>query len=320
MHEKEYNLMNLLKEIDEELEKQSASLEAEDLQLIREKIMLSLKQELQRIIKQKRGIEAAEVKLIPVRIEPVKEEKKYVERFSLNIRIQHLILMISVIILILTGLPLKFHETAWASFFFSLVGGINNSAFIHRIGASGLIIVGIYHLLYIAFFKEGWQNFKLLVPRIEDFKNFTAMILYYLGIRANKPEFDKFSYVEKFDYWAVYWGMVIMIGSGLLLWFHNISMTLFPKYVIDIAREAHSDEGLLATLAIIIWHFYNVHLNPSKFPFNKSMFTGKIPIEELKEEHFLEYKRLFSESFNSAVSDNEVEHKNKNEDNQQQRN
>lgn len=309
MQEKEYNLMNLLKEIDEELEKQSSLLAPEELQLIREKIMLYLKQELQMIIKQKRIIETPELKLIPIKIEPVKEEKKYVERFSLNVRIQHLILMISVIILIFTGLPLKFHETDWASFFFSLVGGINNSAFIHRIGATGLIIVGIYHLFYLALFKEGLQNFKLLLPRIDDFKNFAGMLLYYLGIRANKPEFDKFSYVEKFDYWAVYWGMVIMIGSGLLLWFHNISMSLFPKYVIDIAREAHSDEGLLATLAIIIWHFYNVHLNPSKFPFNKSMFTGKISIEELKEEHFLEYKRLFPESFNSALSNNEVEEK-----------
>lgn len=292
MQEKENTLLNLLKEIDDELSKESSALAPEELKAIKEKILASLKRELESAKKEKLLAEFPELKVIPAKPEPLKEEK-YVERFSLNVRIQHFILMISVILLILTGLPLKFHETAWASFFFSLVGGINKSAFIHRIGATGLIIVGVYHLFYIIFFKEGRINFKLLLPKIYDFKSFGGMILYYLGIKDEKPHFDKFSYVEKFDYWAVYWGMVIMIGSGLLLWFHNISMALFPKYVIDIAREAHSDEGLLATLAITIWHFYNVHLNPAKFPFNKSMFTGKISLEEMKEEHFLEYKKRF---------------------------
>ena len=98
--------------------------------------------------------------------------------------------------------------------------------------------------------------------------------------------------MEKFDYWAVYWGMVIMITSGLMLWFPTQTMRLLPKFALDIAKEAHSDEGLLATLAIIIWHFYNVHLNATVFPMSWVWLTGRITKRRRIKEHALEYERL----------------------------
>jgi|Deesub1362B_J571_1020462.scaffolds.fasta_scaffold02746_2 cytochrome b subunit of formate dehydrogenase len=221
-----------------------------------------------------------------------KKEHVEVERFSLNVRIQHAILFTGVIILIITGLPLKFHEARISEFVIGLFGGIDGSRLWHRIGATMLIIVSVYHMIYLLFFEEGRYNFLQLLPRWKDIKDFVQMIKYYLGLTAERPKFGRFSYVEKFDYWAVYWGMVIMVGSGLLLWFEEISLRVLPKYMIDIAKEAHSDEALLATLAIIIWHFYNAHFNPSKFPLNKTMFTGKITLDEMMEEHPLEYEEL----------------------------
>jgi cytochrome b subunit of formate dehydrogenase len=120
------------------------------------------------------------------------------------------------------------------------------------------------------------------------------MIRYFVGKSDEKPRFGRFSYVEKFDYWAVYWGMVIMIGSGLILWYLETALQFLPKFAADIAREAHSDEGLLATLAIIIWHFYNVHLNPEHFPMNRTFWTGMISEEEMRHHHPLEYEAVMA--------------------------
>jgi cytochrome b subunit of formate dehydrogenase len=222
----------------------------------------------------------------------LKVEEDTFERFTLNMRIQHVVLFVSCIVLIVTGLPVKFHETGWAAFLFSLFGGIQGTSLLHRVGAVGLIGVGLYHLFYTAFSRQGRRDFWLLLPRAQDLRDLVTMIKFYLGKSQERARFGRFSYVEKFDYWAVYWGMVIMIGSGLLLWFEEISLRFVPKFVIDIAKEAHSDEALLATLAIIVWHFYNVHLNPDKFPMSKVWLTGRITRREMIEEHPLEYEEM----------------------------
>ena len=223
------------------------------------------------------------------------EKGREFTRFSLNMRLQHILLSSSCIVLILTGLPIKFYDTAWGAFMFDLMGGIQNSALLHRIGAAGLIGVSLYHLFYLTVLSEGRFNFLRLIPSPKDLKDLLQMLKYFLGRSDEKPKFGRFSYVEKFDYWAVYWGCVIMIGTGALLWFENITLSVFPKYVLDIAKEAHSDEALLATLAIIIWHFYNVHFNPHKFPMNKTWLTGKLSEEEMVEEHPLEYEEIMRE-------------------------
>lgn len=230
---------------------------------------------------------------------PKKKKEEEFLRFNLNVRIQHIILFVSVLTLIMTGLPIKFHETVWAAFIFQLLGGIGVSRIIHRVAAALLIGVGVYHLFYTFLTRSGRRDFVELLPKFKDFSDFYKMIRYFLGFSSQKPKFCRFSYIEKFDYWAVYWGMVIMIGSGALLWFEELSLKFLPKFVLDIAKEAHSDEALLATLAIIIWHFYNVHLNPSRFPMSWTWWTGKISHTEMLNDHPLEYGKIIGESSQS---------------------
>lgn len=251
---------------------------------LKERVKDDLRQQVEREARQLRKLRKKKKKL--------ELEKETYERLSLNLRIQHIVLFTSCIILIITGLPVKFHETAWAAFIFRLFGGIGATSLLHRIGATGLIGVGVYHLIYTITSQQGRRDFMLLLPRSKDLRDLITMIKFYLGKSNERARFHRFSYVEKFDYWAVYWGMVIMITSGLLMWFEEISLRFVPKFVIDIAKEAHSDEALLATMAIIIWHFYNVHFNPDKFPMNKVWWTGRITKREMLEEHPLEYEEM----------------------------
>lgn len=227
--------------------------------------------------------------------EQAETQEEEFERFSLAFRLQHFLLLSSCIILIVTGIPLKFPYSAWSALFFRLMGGVHGSGIIHRIGASGLIGVGVVHLGYITLTKEGRREFKELLPKPKDVLDVIRNVLYFVGLRKSGARFGRFSYIEKFDYWAVYWGMVVMITSGLMLWFETQAMSFLPKYALDMAREAHSDEALLATLAIIIWHFYNVHLSPGNFPMNMTFWTGRISKEKMISHHPLEYEKRLAE-------------------------
>lgn len=230
----------------------------------------------------------------PAKEEPRKQEEEFL-RFNLLTRVQHIIMLVSVLILIFTGLPLKFHHFGISLPFLGIFGGIEGSRWVHRVGAVGLILVGFFHVFYIVIWKEGRRDFWLLIFRPRDLFDAIKQIKYYLGWGKEKARFGRFSYVEKFDYWAVYWGMVIMIGSGAVLWWFDTAMIFLPKYFVDIAKEAHSDEGLLATLAITIWHFYNVHLNPTTFPMSWTWWTGKLNQEEMLHHHPLEYEAIMAQ-------------------------
>ncbi|MBM3328290.1 MAG: cytochrome b/b6 domain-containing protein [Calditrichaeota bacterium] len=226
---------------------------------------------------------------------PRVESKTYL-RFNLSTRIQHGVMALSVLILIVTGLPLKFHDARLSQWVMNLMGGIEVSAIVHRVGATLLIGVGLAHLLYISLTRVGRRDLFLLLPRFKDLRDWILMLKYYVGLTEEKARFGRFSYIEKFDYWAVYWGMVIMITSGSLLWFQDFFLKFIPKWMLDIAKEAHSDEALLATLAIIVWHFYNVHFSPAKFPMSKVFINGKLTREEMEDEHPLELEEMEKES------------------------
>ena len=225
----------------------------------------------------------------PVEKQLSAEDQRTFERFGMNFRTQHMLMFLSVITLIITGMPLKFPELAISKFVIvNIFGGLQTSTTIHRVGAVGLIIVGVWHVLYIALNRIGRRDFLLMIPRPQDIKDFIHTVMYYIGRKSSGPRFGRFSFIEKFDYWAVFWGMVVMIGSGIIMWFKQF----FPKYLYDIGREAHSDEGLLATLAIVVWHFYNVHFNPEVFPMSWVWWHGQLTEEQMKHHHPLEYEEI----------------------------
>jgi len=234
------------------------------------------------------------------------KEDKFFIRFGKNFRFQHIVLLISTVMLILTGVPLKFPKNSISQFVIELFGGAAGARSVHHFFALGLIFIGIYHLIYSFWSSRGRKDFYELLPSLKDFSNLFNQLKYYLGFRKEKVKYGRFSYVEKFDYWAVYWGLIMMIGTGAVMWlfqgkfepviFGEIDLSFGPDMITNsvyaIAREMHSDEALLATLVIIGWHFYNVHLNPHKFPMSKVWLNGKMTEKEMLEEHPLEYEEI----------------------------
>jgi cytochrome b subunit of formate dehydrogenase len=245
---------------------------------------------------------------------PQEETKEWFLRFGLSFRSQHLVLLTSTILLIVTGLPLKFPDSGIAQFVMNLFGGTASARAWHHLAALGLIFVGTYHIFYTLFLKQGKKDFVELLPNKKDILDVGKQIKYFLGFSKEKAKFGRFSYVEKFDYWAVYWGLVIMIGSGAIMWLFQGKFTplfigeidlsfgpqIITNYVHAIAREVHSDEAMLATLAIVIWHMYNVHLNPHKFPMSKVWITGKLSRKEMEDEHPLELEEILEERKRAA--------------------
>jgi formate dehydrogenase subunit gamma len=285
------------KEIEAAIGKEAGDLSPSEAEKIREKVRARVLEEVER---ERRIRTAAERRAEErrrreeKRKERLEEEGEMFERFNRNFRFQHMVMFTSVILLIITGMPIKFPEFVLSRFLVNLWGGIHNSTLVHRIGAVMLIYFMVHHLFYTVFSRRGRRDFLLLIPTPKDAKDAVHNVRHFLGKEGEKPRFGRFSYIEKFDYWAVYWGCVIMIGSGLFLWFESIVLKWLPKYVLDVAHEMHSDEALLATLAIVIWHFYNVHFNPDRFPGTLMWWHGRISEHEMKEEHPLEYEEIMA--------------------------
>lgn len=212
-------------------------------------------------------------------------------RFSLNQRIQHFLLVVSFTLLAFTGIPLKFPSATWLLLGFN----ISVARIIHRISAVILISVSVYHLFYLAALlvrnKFRIKETFTMLPSMKDVKDFLETTKNYLGLRSDLPMYDRYSFREKFEYWALAWGTLVMIISGLTLWFNVAIGNFMPDWWIVAAYIAHSWEAWLAILAIIIWHMYNAHFAPGKFPMSSVWLNGRISEEEMIIEHPLEYER-----------------------------
>jgi cytochrome b subunit of formate dehydrogenase len=202
----------------------------------------------------------------------------------------------SFIILALTGLPQKFSGLAISQWWVSSLGGLETVRTIHRTAGLFMLSDCLYHVGYLSYRIAIQRRFEALrmIPTAKDMRDVVQTVLYFLGIAGEKPKFDHFSYLEKFDYWAVFWGIAVIGGSGLVLMFPVRATDFLPGQTIAVALVMHSDEALLAVGWILIVHMFNAHLAPWVFPFDATIFTGKVRAERCAEEHPLEWARIVS--------------------------
>ena len=228
------------------------------------------------------------------------QKERAFQRFSYPVLLQHGVLFVCVLLLIITGLPLKYPDSWVTRQLFGIPLGMQLAGFLHRVGAIGLIGVALFHAGYVLLSRDGRYNLKHLIPKVKDVTDVLHNVLYFFGLRPGGARFGRFGYIEKFEYWALVWGSVIMVASGLVLWFFTPVLRLLPELALEIARAAHSWEALLAALSIMTWHFYNVHFCPDHFPFNWLWNDGTITESQLKKRHPLEYEQITGESADTS--------------------
>jgi formate dehydrogenase subunit gamma len=216
----------------------------------------------------------------------------YLTRFTLRQRVEHSLVMSLFIILSLTGLPQKYFEAPWARWMIDMMGGIDRIRWFHRAAGLSFAALTSFHLMFAIGSVARGRSALSIVPNRKDYTDAVQTLQYYLGRSDAPAKFDRFDYRQKFEYWGLVLGAVVVITTGLVLYFPILFTRLFPGELVPAAKVAHSNEGLMAFLVVILWHIYNAHLNPDVFPFDKTIFTGKISLERMQHEHPLELERI----------------------------
>lgn len=229
-----------------------------------------------------------------------KKTGRFVRRFSPMQIAMHVTIVTSFLLLAATGLPLKFAQASWAPKLMTVFGSPEAAGVLHRLAA---VVTFGYFAWHIGSLAYGWIVKKergyfwgprSMTPQPRDLLDLWAMLKYFLYI-GPRPKFDRFTYWEKFDYLGVFWGVAVIGLSGLVLWMPTLATTVFPGWVLNAAYVIHSDEALLATGFIFLFHFFHTHLRPESFPMDTVVFTGRMPLETFEEERPLEYERLVAQ-------------------------
>jgi cytochrome b subunit of formate dehydrogenase len=226
------------------------------------------------------------------------EEKQFLRFTRLN-RTLHILMIVSFMSLALTGMTLKFSYTGWAVFLSWLFGGFESAGYIHRFAAVIMIGLFIAHIIDLMRMRRkeysSWRSLLFgpgsLMFNKKDLADFIGNIKWFLG-KGPRPSYGRWTYWEKFDYFAVFWGVFVIGSTGLMLWFSEFFTNFVPGWFLNVATIIHSDEALLAVGFIFTVHFFNTHLRPEKFPMDIVVFTGRMGVEELKEDKPLEYEDL----------------------------
>ena len=223
---------------------------------------------------------------------------RYITRFGPIERTTHALVIISFLGLVITGIPLRFAYAPWATPLMRFLGGPSSAAFIHRVCAAitfGYFFIHLGRVMRKLIRTDDKLSIfwgpRSMVPQPKDIRDVIGMFKWFLGL-GPQPKFDRFSYMEKFDYWAVFWGVAIIGGSGLMLWFPTFFARFLPGWLFNVATIVHGDEALLALGFIFTIHFFNVHLRPEQVSHRSRDLHGpRARAEYFEEEHPLEYER-----------------------------
>jgi Cytochrome b subunit of formate dehydrogenase len=244
-------------------------------------------------------------------MEKLESSEKQFLRFSRLNRILHVTMILCFLSLALTGMTLKFSYTGWAVFLSHLFGGFESAGYIHRVAAFFMLTIFIVHVVDLVRRKRKefgtWRALLLgpdsMVFNKKDVQDLIGNFKWFFN-KGPRPQYGRWTYWEKFDYFAVFWGIFVIGSTGLMLWFPEFFTLIFPGWLINVATIIHSDEALLAAGFIFTVHFFNTHLRPEKFPMDIVIFTGRMPIEDLREDKPAEYDALLQKGM---LEDNLVE-------------
>ena len=234
-----------------------------------------------------------------------KRAKKYeatYQRFQPFEVYQHALMFLSFSTLVITGFALKFPDAGWVQAL--LYVGMNEvvRSLVHRIAAGVMIGISLIQLFYFIGTKKGRKDFIALIPVRDDLINVWQNLMYYAGLSKTKPEYSRYDYAEKAEYLALIWGVIVMGASGFMLWFPEFFMKYFPSWTFETAEVIHYYEAWLATLAILVWHWFFVIFHPEKYPMSTTWMDGKITEEELKHHHPREYEKNLKTNEQSPIN------------------
>ena len=212
-------------------------------------------------------------------------KRPLIHRMTMNEVWQHTALMVTFITLVISGFALRFSDSWMTQLFFGWEGGFEMRGTLHRVAAVLFIATSIWHLIFLILTRRGRNFFIDMIPAMKDLTQIGRRFLHNIGRREKAPRYDRFSYVEKMEYWALIWGSIIMVVTGILLWFDNWFVTWLPKGTLDVALVVHYYEAWLASLAILVWHLYSTVFSPHVYPMNPSWIHGRMPEEMYRHEH-----------------------------------